>query len=370
MKKLIIVIAFTFILSGCAEQKILENISLTTLVGYELEDGGELTSTAVIRQINQDLESRVEIQSASAITSKWARTKIDLKTSKITGSGQLRVVLFGEKLAKEGLDHNLHILKMNAEVSNAIYLAVVEGDIKELLEYKYKNITDIGQHIYQLIKQNIEHHHALSSTLHEVNRDKYSLVKSYALPVIKKEGENIIITGMALFKDSKIVGQITADDTMYIMMIRERTHNGTLQLELPDSALDGLADKPFDQLAIALDTIDSKPILKLVDPSVPEFDLTIKLECRLREINADIIVDTPEKIKKVEEEINQKIESELTRIIKYSQEVNSDIFNFGERFRARVRNVIVDKEKWYELYPQMKVNIKVESQIVRDGVFQ
>lgn len=94
------------------------------------------------------------------------------------------------------------------------------------------------------------------------------------------------------------------------------------------------------------------------------------MECRLREINTDIIVDDPETIKKLEKEINHKIESEIKQIIKYSQDVNSDIFNFGERFRARVRNVIVDKEKWYELYPQMKVNVKVESQIVRDGVFQ
>ncbi|MEK5185888.1 Ger(x)C family spore germination protein [Solibacillus sp. FSL W7-1324] len=370
MKKFIIVIAFTFMLGGCAEQKILENISLTTLVGYELEDEGDLTFIAVIRQVNQDLESRVEIQSATAATSKWARTKIDLKTSKITGSGQLRVALFGENLAKEGLDHNLHILKMSAEISNATYLAIVEGDIKELLEYQYKNITDIGQYIYQLIQQNIEHHHALSSTLHEVNRDKYSLVKSYALPVIKKEEENIVISGMALFKDSKVVGQISADDTMFIMMIRERTHNGTLQLELPESTLDGITENPFDELAVAIDSIDSKPVLRLVDPSVPEFDLTIKMECRLREINTDIIVDDPETIKKLEKEINHKIESEIKQIIKYSQDVNSDIFNFGERFRARVRNVIVDKEKWYELYPQMKVNVKVESQIVRDGVFQ
>jgi len=370
MKKLILVIASAIVLAGCTEQKILENISLTTLVGYELTDENELSATAVIRQINQDLESRVEVQSATAATSKWTRSKIDLKTSKTTGSGQLRVILFGENLAKEGLDNNIHILKMNSEISNATYLAVVEGDIKELLEYSYKNITDIGQHIYQLIQHNIEQHHAISSTLHEVNRDKLSLVRNYSLPIIKKEGENIGISGIALFNGGKIVGKLPAEDAFYMLMIRDRTNKGTLQLILPDSTLKKPASDSSDGLPIAIDSIASKHKLQLKNASEPEFDLTIKLDCRLMEIDADLSVDKPEIIEKLQTEINKKMESEINRIIKYSQEVNSDIFNFGEYYRAHVRNGEIDKGKWNELYPHIKVNVTVKTRIIRDGVFQ
>lgn len=370
MIKLILVIASAIVLAGCTEQKILENISLTTLVGYELTDENELSATAVIRQINQDLESRVEVQSATAATSKWTRSKIDLKTSKTTGSGQLRVILFGENLAKEGLDNSIHILKMNSEISNATYLAVVEGDIKELLEYSYKNITDIGQHIYQLIQHNIEQHHAISSTLHEVNRDKLSLVRNYSLPIIKKEGENIGISGIALFNGGKIVGKLPAEDAFYMLMIRDRTNKGTLQLILPDSTLKKPASDSSDGLPIAIDSIASKHKLQLKNASEPEFDLTIKLDCRLMEIDADLSVDKPEVIEKLQTEINKKMESEINRIIKYSQEVNSDIFNFGEYYRAHVRNGEIDKGKWNELYPHIKVNVTVKTRIIRDGVFQ
>lgn len=370
LRKLILVIVSIIVLAGCAEQKILENISLTTLVGYELTDENELSATAVIRQINQDMESRVEVQSATAETSKWTRTKIDLKTTQTTGSGQLRVILFGEEMAKEGLDNAIHIMKMNSEITNATYLAIVEGDLKELLEYSYKNITDIGQHIYQLIEHNIENHHAVSSTLHEVNRDKLSLVRNYSLPIIKKEEENIVISGIAFFNGGKIVGQLPAEDAFYMLMIRDRTHNGTLQLILPDSTLKKPASDSTDGLPIAIDSIASKHKLKLKDASVPEFDLTVKFDCRLMEIDADLNVEKSEIIQKLEKEINKKIESELNRIIKYSQEVNSDIFEFGEYYRAHVRNEEIDKEKWNELYPQMKVNVTVKTKIIRDGVFQ
>ena len=369
-KKLVLAIAFAIVLAGCTQQKILENISLTTLVGYELTDESELSATAVIRQINQDSESRVVVQSATAETSKWTRTKIDLKTTKITGSGQLRVILFGENMAKEGLDNGIHILKMNSEISNATYLAIVEGDLKELLEYSYENITDIGQHIYQLIEHNIENHHTVSSTLHEVNRDKLSLVRNYSLPIIKKEEENIVISGIAFFNGGKIVGQLPSDDAFYILMIKDRTQNGILQLILPDSTLKKPASDSTDGLPIAIDSIASKQKLTLKDASLPEFDLTIKFDCRLMEIDADLSIDKPEIIEKLQQEINKKIESEIDRIIKYSQEVNSDIFNFGEYYRAHVRNADIDKEMWNELYPQMKVNVTVKTTIIRDGVFQ
>lgn len=369
-KRFILVIASALVLAGCADQKILENISLTTLVGYELTDEDELSATAVIRQINQDMESRVEVQSATAATSKWTRSKIDLKTSKITGSGQLRVILFGENLATEGLDNSIHILKMNSEISNATYLAVVEGDLKGLLEYSYKNITDIGQHIYQLLQHNIENHHAISSTLHEVNRDKLSLVRNYSLPIIKREEENIVISGVALFNGGKIVGKLPAEDTFYMLMLRDKTHNGILQLILPDSTLKKPDSDSSNGLPIAIDSIASKHKLKLKDTSIPEFDLTIKFDCRLMEVDADISVDKLEIIERLQNEINKKMESEMNRIIQYSQEVNSDIFNFGEYYRAHVRNATIDKEKWNELYPKIKVNVTVQSRIIRDGVFQ
>ena len=229
-KKLILLFACIIVLVGCAEQKILERISLTTLVGFDLADEDKLAATAVIRQINPDLESKIELQSATALTSRGARSKIDLKTSKTIGSGQLRVVLYGEELAKVGLNENIHILKMNSEISNATYLATVEGELNDLLEYKYENISDLGQHIYQLIKYNVDKQYIISSTLHEINRDKLSFIDSYSMPILEREENNIKISGIAFFNEGKIVGKLPAEEAIYILMVKGKTHNGTLEM--------------------------------------------------------------------------------------------------------------------------------------------
>ncbi|MCM3720533.1 Ger(x)C family spore germination protein [Solibacillus isronensis] len=369
-KKLVLLIVCTLVLVGCSEQKILERISLTTLVGYELEGEDNLSVTTIIRQINPDLESKIELQSATATTSKGARAKMDLKTSKRIGSGQLRVVLYGEELAKSGLNDNIHILKMNSEISNATYLATVEGDLKSLLGYKYENISDIGQHIYQLIQHNIEQQYIISSTLHEVNRGKLSILDNYAMPILKREGENIAISGIAFFNTGKLVGNLPAEDALYILMTQGKTHNGTLELELPITILEKSLSDTSEKLPIVIDSINSKRKIKLVDPAVPEFNLSIQFECRLLEVDSDVSMKGARNIQKLEKEINKQIESEIKRIIEYSHDINTDIFQFGEYYKAQNRNADINNEKWMEMYPDVKVNISVHSKIIRDGVFQ
>ncbi|MFL0582203.1 Ger(x)C family spore germination protein [Solibacillus silvestris] len=369
-KKLILLFACIIVLVGCAEQKILERISLTTLVGFDLADEDKLAATAVIRQINPDLESKIELQSATALTSRGARSKIDLKTSKTIGSGQLRVVLYGEELAKVGLNENIHILKMNSEISNATYIASVEGDLNELLEYKYENISDLGQHIYQLIKYNVDKQYIISSTLHEINRDKLSFIDSYSMPILEREENNIKISGIAFFNEGKIVGKLPAEEAIYILMVKGKTHNGTLEMEIPITTLEESPPDSSEGLPIAIDSINSKRKIKLVDSAVPEFNLTIKIECRLLEVDSDVSMDNPSIIHKLEKEINKKIESEINQIIDYSHEINTDIFQFGEYYKAQNRNADIDKKKWDEMFSEMKVNVTVNTTIIRDGVFQ
>ncbi|KGR79671.1 Ger(x)C family spore germination protein [Ureibacillus sinduriensis] len=362
--------AILIVLAGCANREILERTSLTTLLGYDLAEDDKLAATAVIRQINPDLESKVEVQSATEETNRGALMKIELKTSKKIGVGQLRVALFGEELAKKGLDDSIHALIMNPEVSNGIYLAVVEGKANSLIESKYKNITDIGQHIFQLIDHNIEQNHALSSTLHEVNRDNTTKLTNFSLPMLKKQGEFIEISGIALFNEGKMVGSLPSEDILYAKMIRNDFQDGTLELTLPSATLKMESTISEEDIQIAIDSIKSTRKFKLVDTAVPEFNLTIDIECLLQEIQSELRVSDMKEQKNLEKQINKKIESEIKRIIQYSQEIDSDIFRFGEQYRAQNRQAKNINERWHEMYPDMKVNVTVNAKVLRDGVFQ
>lgn len=370
LKWFIFFISICLILTACTETKLLERISIVTLIGYDKEED-LLSATAVVRQINPEFQSNIEIHSETAATSKESKLKVDLEIAKKLGTGQLRVVLFGDDLAKEGLEEAVHTIAMNPEMATSIYLSVVEGKTKTLLENKYENITDVGQHIFNLLDHNIKQQQMISSTFHEVERDISSPLRDFALPIIKKIEEYIDISGVALFKEGKMVGNLPATDVFYIMLTRKDIKDGTAQLVLPAELLNHSKNPPEnlpEDLPIAIDAINSKRKLEITDHNKNEIDLNIKLDCRLVEIHSSLSVGDKKITEKIEEEINKKMESEIKRIIEYSQEVNSDIFGFGEHFYAQVRNSKLTEEKWRELYPEMKVNVKVDTEIIRNGV--
>ncbi|KGR74937.1 Ger(x)C family spore germination protein [Ureibacillus sinduriensis] len=372
MKKgniLIVLLLSCILVTGCTSQEILERIGLVTLIGYDAAEEDKVTATSVIRQINPELQSKVEVQSETESTSRGTRVKVDMKTSKKLAAGQLRVILFGEDLAKNGIEDALHTTMMNNEISTSIYLAVVKGTSKSLLEYPYKDVTDVGQHIYNLMDHNIEQQHIISSTLHEIVRDNYSEVRNFALPILRKNGEFIQFDGTAFFSHGKMVGNLPAGDNFYILMMQDNFKDSTLELVLDGQSIDS---SKFEekQLQIAIDSIKTKRKIKVVNPEQNEFDLTIDMKCRLLEINSLIPTSDAKLLEKIEKAINEKVKNELSRILKYSQEVNSDIYGFGEQYRAQVRGAKLTDQKWREMFQDMKVNVDVDVEIIRNGVFE
>lgn len=370
-KKIIfIIVIFMALLGGCAEQKILERLSLTTLIGYDVGEEEKLSSTVVVRQINPEFESNVETISATARTSKGTREEIALQASKKVATGQLRVVIYGEELAEEGIGQSLFTLLMNPEISNGVYLGVVEGEAKPFLEYQYENITDISQHIFNLLGHNIEREKSISSTLHQIGRDYYSPTRQIVMPIIKRKENIIEISGIAFFRSDRMVGRLPSKDIFYVKMIRDGFKKGTFELILDGENFESVSTgNPPEELAIALEAIKSKKTIKLIDQNTPEYDLNIQISVRLTEIDASIHTGGKKTIELLEKEINEKMKVEISRVIQYTQEINSDVFGFGEHFESRVRDSTLTSEELDEMYPNMKVNIHVKSKIIRDGVF-
>ncbi len=371
LKILFLILASFTLIGGCAEQKILERLSLITLIGYDVGEGEEkLSSTVVIRQINHEFKSNVETLSATANTSKGTREEISLQVSKKVVSGQLRVVIFGEEFAKAGIGQYIYYLLMNPEISKGVYLSVVEGETKPFLEYPYENITDISKHISNLLEHNVEREKLSSSTLHETGRDYYSPTRDIILPIIKRKENVIEISGIAFFRNEQMVGQLPAEDIFYVKMLRDGFNKGIFELVLDGKNLESVAEgEAPDEVMIAFDSIKSKNTIKLVNQTTPEFDFNINIKLRLSEIDDAIQMGKKKTTELLQEEINKKLESELAKIIQYSQELNADVFGFGEYYEKYVKKSNITSEEQDEMYPNMKVNIHVNSTIIRSGVF-
>lgn len=366
----ILILSFTLLIGGCAEQKLLEKIGLITLVGYDLDEDGKVSTTAVIRQVDPEFQSMVTTSTAVNDSSLGALTEINRKTSKKLMPGQMRIVLFGETLATEGIGHFLDTLSKNSSTSSGILLAMTPGNSKDLLEYPYQNMNDVGQEIYKLIEQNVEAEQVTSSTLHEVVQDYYSVGRDIIMPIIVRKGEVIEVSNVALFNKDKLVGQLPAKDSFYLLLNRGKFKSGKFETSIPGDIFSSDRSNSSETVPVVLDTITSKKKLKLTDQTVPEFDLHIDLDARILEVEAEVDFDNPKEVEKLEKAINQSLTEELKSILDYCQEINSDVFGLGEQYRSQVRNSKLTHESWHDKYPTAKVNITVNFKILRSGVFE
>ncbi|MFJ5766537.1 Ger(x)C family spore germination protein [Lysinibacillus sp. NPDC093210] len=373
MKKLrhIIILLLLFIfLYGCAETNILDQVGLTTLVGYDVGKEEKIATTAVIREVNPEFQSKVEVLTTEDTTSKGSRMKSNRKLAKKIMVGQMRVILFGEEVAKDDIHYYINTNLENASVSNGLYMAVVEGETAPLLKYEYKNIDDIGQHIYKLLEQNIKQEYMISPTLHEIAHDYYTTGKDIAMPILKRDKELVELSGVALFKEGKMVSKLSAKDSFYIKVVRDTFKVGIFETTLQEDDVTPTLLKKAEKIPVAFDAIQSKRDIKLVNASKTEFDLNIKMKARVLEIHKEINLGNPKQVAELEKAISKKLSKEISRVIAQSQEVQSDVFGFGEKYRSTVRNSNLTKEKWHEMYKDIKVNVKVDFVIVRNGVFE
>lgn len=358
-------------LVGCTETNLLERVGLTTLVGYDFGIEESVETTAVVRQVSPELESTVAIITAENDTSQGTRAKINRRSGEKIVSGQLRGVLFGEEFAKAGIGHYIDNMLKNPTLSEGLLLAVVEGETRPLLEHQYPNVNDIGEHIYKMIKQNIDSEQMFSSTLHEVAYDYYSIGKEIALPIIKRDNELVVISGIALFKKDKMIGELPVEDSFYVKLSRDDYHAGTYELKIKGEDLpSSLLKNPPDEIHLVFDPIKTKKNVKLVNPKTPEFDLHLSVQARILEIKPNVNVGDPKKEEELEKAISKRLSSEISRVIASCQEMNSDVFGYGEIYRSSLRHSELTEEKWHELYKEMKVNVNVDFTLLRSGVFE
>lgn len=374
MRKFSFCFIFIFLfgsLTGCVEENILDRIGLATVVGYDAGTEEKISTTAVIREVNPEFKSNVKVVTTESDTSKGNRMKTTRKLSQKVMVGQMNVTLVGEEFAKDDIHHLVDTLLEDASVSNSLYVAVVEGETAPLLTFEYKNIDDIGQHIFKLLEQNIHEEYMISSTLHEVGHNYYSAGQDIALPLLKQNEELIEISGVALFKEGTMVDSLPAEDSFYLKLIRDTFKSGLFEMILKEEEVPAdFLKESTNEISMAFDAIRSKRIWKLVDASKPEFDFHLQLKARVVEIYPDLNMGDPKTVAELEEAVSKKMEKEVSRVIALTQEVNSDVFGFGEKYRSSVRNSNLTKEKWHEKYPDIKVNVNVDFVILRDGVFE
>lgn len=368
----VLLCALALAVSGCSDRQIFDETGLVTVVGYDLTKERSIRATVVLPTINPEAKDNIQVMSASGETSKGIRDKMNLQSDKRILAGQLRVALYNNDLAKKGLGGIIDTLYRDPTLSSRTYLCVHEGFTYDLLTYPYKSEGNIGTYMFRMIDQNIKGEKIPSSTLHEFVRAYYDRGIDSVMPYTARKGDEIVIKGVALFKDDKYVDWITPKEAFLLKLIRGRFKTGSYETSVPADIFGKKPNSPAGNkkdVQLVFDTINSHSNVLLEQVNPPKFKINVQLKARILEMTVPLKLDDPKVMKIMKQTLEKQIELQAQRVVKKLQTLEVDPVGFGIVYKAQHRGMQkMEMNEWRELYKKASFVFQVKSTITRNGV--
>ena len=162
---------------------------------------------------------------------------------------------------------------------------------------------------------------------------------------------NNIISNMTVFKDGKMLGYLTEEESLGYNIIMNNSKTVLIRNEYDNG--DFIVNEIIDSSTEVLPNIKDK-----------EITINIKGEASIAEVNYDINLESDKDIKKIEKEFNDNIEKLILNTIdSTNNKYNSDIYGFRDLFYKS------NPKKYKKLIKELgdnflnELNIKVKSNI-------
>jgi Ger(x)C family germination protein len=359
MKKYFIIIlgivAYIFIILG-QERIPIEELETITGIGYDVErKGGNIIEYSI--PISTNIYKPSGVQVALIFKGKGQNLgeviqKRQEKMSKRFVQGQERVVLVSEDYAKYGLKTLLEDRFREAEVNDMAYMAVCKGKAEDYLKYKVMGYNNSSEYIGGLVE---------SSVNYSFFSDNYKLIDAYVrvgaegrnlvLPYIEINEEGIKITGMAVFKEDKIVVIADEENGKILNMLKSNNTRGVMSLQKSPKVYIDFQGKTGKRKV---------KCYKQGDKYSFNIDLTLTGEIINNEMYVNLIKDISKK-KEFEKDLSKSIEKKCADFIKIMKsDYKMDCLGLGKEAAAKYgRQKKID---WNEVVSSadIKVNVKVK----------
>jgi spore germination protein len=353
MKKVIYFLVLIAILTGCVQQKIIDDINIMSAVGYDAREDNKVKGTIVIPVYKADRSISNESFASEAKVSKEINRQSQMKSADPLENGGIEVVLFGKELAERGIYEITDTFERDAAIGSRLYLAVVDGTADKVLEKNLGNLGT-GSYLNTLLEHNIRNREVPQSNLHLFMNSYYSNEQDPFLPYVKLTGNKVKVIGIALFNKDKVVDYLNDKEMFFFKILMENFRNGAYTFKIGEDYVNTL-------------NINTKRKYDIKDSlTQPKVNLVIKLEAHVREYSGrqldSKIIDQIGK--NLEEEINKKTKALLERF----REQGIDPAGIGMLARSKTRNFDVDK--WNEVYHNTTFHVTSKVTVTETGVIE
>lgn len=276
-----------------------------------------------------------------------------------------QVIVFGEELAREGLDSFMDYFFREREMRYNVLLAVSERPAKEILRISPSLETLPAQEIAKLLKIQAKSAEAPTVPLFDFAVDMKSARKAAVIPLIDakpsgEEEETVYVDGCAVFDRWKMVGKLNASQTRGYLWTAGDIQSTVLTV-------------PVDETRFSLTVTGKKGAMKVrVHPEAGYEGIHVSFQ-----VSADAVVghidgfyDLHQKdgLEKIQRECASFIAGEICDAIDQSRKLGSDIFGVSE-YLSRYEPDLWEKiqGEWEAYFSGITYEVRVNANVRRTG---
>lgn len=382
------------LLGGCWSSHETNNLAIINALGIDRgKDGNYIVTMITIRPealfsinksgsntVGTNTETPQLMTTASGVTLYDAIQKIANSVPKRLIWTTMDFVVFGEDIAREGLEPVLDMMIRGAEFRPNNKFLVTKGSAHEIMKQKPQLENTFGAELFNLkeyarlnttpyVADLVEFSDAIVNDTNDPLTAQLSVAPAYGTENkeigLEKQGRDSLglnLSGLAVFKKDQLVGWLNNKEARGISLLRGDEHTGISIIPCPENV---------GKISIEITDSNSQLKPKIVNGK-QQMDVNLNIDATLREItcpNIDLDVEQFDKLNQLlEQEITQQITSALN---KAQKEWQADIVGFGEAFYKKY------PQAWKQLAPtwsdgglkDLEVNLNIRANIYRFGLF-
>ncbi|MGG3799628.1 Ger(x)C family spore germination protein [Metabacillus fastidiosus] len=355
IKKAFISISYCILLSSCIPPETVDEVQIVESMGYDLTEGDKFQTTvavAIFKPTEGGSEFKSETIDFNGTSRFGSLIDIERSSSKPIARGKMLASLFGEDLAKKGIERVLE--KRDPTIGKRMDLCVIEGNVKELLEGDYPLDQTVSRYIKELLNQR-EKRNLPNTNLHKFMYSYYSKTQDPIMPLLKKHQDKIEVSGLALFNGDKYVDKLYPDKLLIFKMLYENVKMGDYEASLENNQ------------HVVLETIKSKVDYRITNSMTnPVIKIKVQMSAFINETVSSVEYHTKSDIEKLERLLEKDLTEKGQQMIKQFKEQEIDPLGIADRARSQTRGWKSDK--WEELYPNAPVQINFTLDIIESGI--
>lgn len=362
--KVIFVPILCCLIAGCTDMRILEDQGMIQAISYDMatKDKGSdialIKVTAAIPLIQKDnLQKIIE---STATSSKDARIEFSSQTDLELVNGQLRTVLFGKNIAKQGVINHFDTILRDPTIGLRSNIIIVNGNAAKMLAENYQEQEPTYEFLDRLIEKQVDENIIPDIDIFQFMRDVKDDGIDPVAPQFIQRKNHIDTDGVALFRGERYVTKIDASKgTLFSILNKKMINNGQLNFDWP-------ASQQGDAEFAALDINNSRRHINVYSsPGSNQFtvDISIKVKGSITEYIGTKNLDNKKYRDGLGEKMAESLEKQTQELVIFTQKHSVDSIGIGKYVRNSISYNEWKNLDWRKVYPAIQVHCSAEVEI-------